>query len=176
MRVIAGQFGGRKLTPAHNVELRPATDRIKESIFNVLQNKLSLNDAEVLDLFAGTGSLGIEALSRGAKHATFVDTSEKSLQILRSNLVLLGCEPQSTVIKTDAFSFIKRSEGQFNLIFADPPYALADTPEIPSRIFSGNLLKNKGFLIIEHSKRTQMPGSALQKEFGQTIVSFFTHK
>jgi len=179
MRVIAGYLGGRKLVPAHGSDLRPATDRIKETIFNVLQNRLSLEGADVLDLFAGTGSLGIEAISRGAGHATFVDTSEKSLRLLKSNLSRLQCQNLSTVMKADAFAFIERAGGQYNLIFADPPYAFDDTPSIPPRVLANNLLKNGGFLIIEHLKQTPMVDSreialVLQKEFGQTVVSFFS--
>lgn len=179
MRVVAGFLGGRRLVSARATDLRPATDRIKETIFNILQNRLPLAGTEILDLFAGTGSLGIEAISRGAAHATFVDISEKSLRVLRSNLAHLHCEEQCTVVKAEAFAFMDRNDGQFNLIFADPPYAFEETPAIPQRIVAADLLKMGGFLIIEHSRKTPMVGSPeipllLQKEFGQTVVSFFS--
>lgn len=183
MRVIAGQFRGRKLVPpggTRSTNIRPATDRVKETIFNILQNKLSFDSIHVLDLFAGTGSLGIEAISRSADHATFVDASEQSLRILRSNLSLLKCEHQCTVIKADAMKFVEKTDEQFDLIFADPPYAFNHTADIPKKVFARELLKKKGFLIIEHTKAADFPESTsyrlfLRKEFGQTIVSFFTH-
>ena len=179
MRVIAGQFRGRKLVSARDSDIRPATDRVKETIFNILQNKLSLGSALVLDLFAGTGSLGIEAISRGAAHADFVDTTEKSLRLLRDNIAHLRCESLCTVIKADAMRFIETTEKQFDLIFADPPYAFEETTFIPERIFERNLLKKKGFVIIEYSKSTEFPESRRyqvveRKEFGQTSVSFFS--
>lgn len=180
MRIVAGQFGGRKLISARGIKIRPAADRVKETIFNVLQNKLSLKDARVLDLFAGTGSLGIEALSRGAFHATFVDVSETSLQLLRSNISLLRCEDTSTVVKADAMKFIEKIDTPFDLIYGDPPYAYQRTAIIPKRIFERNLLKKKGVLIIEHTKTLEFSEAshyqlAVRKEFGQTVVSFFTH-
>jgi 16S rRNA (guanine966-N2)-methyltransferase len=180
MRVVAGQFRGRKLASAHSANIRPATDRVKEAIFNILQNKISLDGINVLDLFAGTGSLGIEAMSRGAAHGTFVDTSIQSLRILRSNISALGCEDRCTVLKTDAMRFIEQTAERFELIFADPPYAFRQTREIPNRVFSRELLKKKGFLIIEHNEAADFPESSLFRlllirKFGQTTVSFFSH-
>lgn len=180
MRVIAGLFRGRKLLPARATDIRPVTDRVKESIFNILQARLPLEAISVLDLFAGTGALGIEALSRGAAHATFVDRSAQSLKMLRFNIVALGCEARCLVIKADAMRFIEKTQDQFDLIFADPPYAYKLTAGIPHKIFSRELLKKKGFLIIEHSAATEFPDSPLcrrlvRKKFGQTNVSFFSH-
>jgi len=180
MRVIAGQYRGRKLLPARATDIRPVTDRVKESIFNILQARLPLEAIFVLDLFAGTGALGIEALSRGAAHATFVDSSAQSLKILATNIAALGCESRCSVIKADAMRFVEKTHERFDLIFADPPYAYPLTAEMPRRIFSRELLKNKGFLIIEHSAATEFPESPLyrqlmRKGFGQTKVSFFSH-
>ena len=181
MRVIAGQFKGRKLLSARNSDIRPATDSVKETIFNVLQNRILFDGIVVLDLFAGTGSLGIEAISRGAAHSYFVDTEEKSLGLVRDNIGQLRCEPVCTVVKADAMEFMETADKQFDLIFADPPYAFKDTAMIPEIIFRKNLLKKKGFLIIEHLKSTKFPDSpqyqlAVRKEFGQTEVSFFSKR
>lgn len=180
MRVIAGKFRGRKFVPIDVSSIRPAADRVKGTIFNILQNKLALDGIDVLDLFAGTGSLGIEAISRGAKHVTFVDNAEQSLRVLRANIASLHCEQQCTLVYDDALGFIGKAGGQFALIFADPPYAFAHTDELPQRIFSRQLLKKEGFLIIEHTERTIFPESSLyrlvkKKQFGQTIVSFFIY-
>lgn len=181
MRVIAGQFRGRNLVSARGPDIRPATDRVKESIFNVLQNRLSLEGALVLDLFAGTGSLGIETISRGAAHADFVDTTEASLRLLRANIARLSCQSLCTVIEVDAMRFIETTEKRFDLIFADPPYAFEGTRFIPEKIFDRRLLEKEGFLIIEHQKSTEFPESlryraAVRKEFGQTLVSFFSER
>jgi len=181
MRVIAGKFKGRKLASAKDSDIRPATDRVKETVFNTLQNKFSFEDAAVLDVFAGTGSLGIEAMSRGAAHVDFVDSAEQALHLLRDNIARLQCESLCTVIKADAIGFIETTAKQFDLIFADPPYAFPGTASIPEKIFGRNLLKKKGLLIIEHSKSTDFPESSpyqleARKEFGQTIVSFFSER
>ncbi|MBU1422701.1 MAG: 16S rRNA (guanine(966)-N(2))-methyltransferase RsmD [Bacteroidetes bacterium] len=180
MRVIAGKYKGRKLKAASKLEIRPATDRVKETIFNVLQHKLNLEQIRVLDLFAGTGSLGIEAVSRGAEHVTFVDFSKESISLIKSNLENLKCTEVCKLIKADGLKFIERCDEKFDLIFADPPYAYELTKRIPQIIFEKGLLKESGFLIIEHSKNYHFDLSeycipAIKKEFGNTIVTFFTH-
>lgn len=180
MRVIAGRFRSRTLLSADTTDIRPVTDRVKETIFNILENRIPFDGSTVLDLFAGTGALGIEALSRGASHVTFVDVSAPALNILIDNIAMLGCESQCSVIKADAMKFIEKASGPFDIIFADPPYAFKQTGDIPERIFSRKLLKKKGFLIIEHSTATDFPESthyrcSQRKQFGQTRVSFFTH-
>lgn len=180
MRVIAGRYGGRRLASARKVDVRPATDRVRETIFNILQNRLSLRGATVLDVFAGTGSLGIEAISRGATNAVFVDNSERALKLLRLNISQLGCDEACTVVKADALHFVERCQEQFDLIFVDPPYAYEATTQFPELIFSRHLLKKNGFLIIEHSRKTSFAESSLfrrvlSREFGQTVVSFFAH-
>jgi 16S rRNA (guanine966-N2)-methyltransferase len=180
MRVIAGKYKGRKLKAASKLEIRPATDRVKETIFNVLQHKLNLEQIRVLDLFAGTGSLGIEAVSRGAEHVTFVDFSKESISLIKSNLENLKCSEVCELIKADGLKFIERCDEKFDLIFADPPYAYELTNRIPQIIFEKGLLKEFGFLIIEHSKNYHFDLSeyyipAIKKEFGNTVVTFFTH-
>jgi 16S rRNA (guanine966-N2)-methyltransferase len=180
MRVIAGKFGGRKFAPAGASHIRPAADRVKGTIFNILQNRLAMRGIHVLDLYAGTGSLGIEAISRGATSVTFVDDSQESLSIIQTNIALFKCEPQCTIVNADAMEFILNSKEQYELIFADPPYAYEQTSDIPQRVFSANLLKKEGFLIIEHQEKKSFPESTqyrliVKKEFGQTSVSFFAY-
>jgi len=181
MRVIAGQFRGRNLVSVKGSNIRPAADRVKETIFNILQNRLSLEGALVLDLFAGTGSLGLETISRGAAHAVFVDATETSLRLLRANIGRLRCESLCSVIDLDAMRFIETTDKRFDLIFADPPYAFESTTTIPEIIFRRNLLEKKGILIIEHSKSTEIPESPryqtdVRKQFGRTVVSFFSER
>ena len=180
MRIITGKYKGRLLDSLRDNSVRPATDRVKGTIFNMLQNRLSLLDTHVLDLFAGIGSLGFEALSRGAADVVFVDENRHVLDTIHSNAQRLGCEECCYVLQTDALMFIGQSNDQFDLIFADPPYVYTETSKLPYLIFQRKLLKSEGFLIIEHDKRTIFEPSelyrlAVQKEFGNTRISFFVH-
>ena len=180
MRIITGKFKSRKLSSLDDKTVRPATDRVKSTIFNMLQNRLRLGGADVLDLFAGSGNLGFEALSRGAKHVVFVDDSNNVLGIVKKNAEHLNCLDMCNIIQIDAESFLEKTDKSFHLIFADPPYAYERTVEIPAIIFNRKLLAADGYLIIEHSKHRKFVESKLyqmevQKEFGNTRVSFFIH-
>lgn len=180
MRVISGYLKNRQLKSAHKLNIRPATDRVKETIFNVLQTRLDLEGVKVLDLFAGTGSLGIEAISRAALKVIFVDNSPKVCKLIKENIKNLEIEQSSEIICTDAIKFIEHTSEKFDLIFADPPYEYTHLQEIPTKIFFNNILEPKGYLIIEHSRKTTFEPTnlykiAVQKEFGNTIVTFFQH-
>jgi len=181
MRIITGKFKGRTLVTTKDVHVRPAMDRVKGAIFNMLQNRLALGGARVLDLFAGTGSLGLEALSRGAAVITFVDDNRHMLDVIEKNAELLGCLEECDIIHDDALSFVERtSHRDFDLIFADPPYEYEETRTIPHKVFAGQLLKKDGLLIIEHAKRTAFdPSTAytldVRRDFGNTSLSFFLH-
>ena len=120
VRVVAGTAKGRKLVAPKGLDVRPTTDRAREAIGNRLLSMGVLADARVLDLFAGTGALGIEALSRGASHATFVDNAAQSLQAIEHNLDALGFADQATVVRADAVTF--RPSGPVDIAFIDPPY------------------------------------------------------
>ena len=159
--------------------MRPVTDRVKGAIFNVLQNRIALHGACVADLFAGSGSLGFEALSRGARRVVFVDDQSRTLEMIEKNAMTIGCLDDCEMMQIDGMMFLERSAEPFDLIFADPPYAYEHTGEIPSKVFARQLLRKKGFLIIEHPKSVAFGASqqfeiAVQKQFGTTRVSFFT--
>ncbi len=178
MRIITGKYKGRLLTTVNDNSVRPATDRVKGSIFNVLQNRLNLHGALVLDLFSGSGSLGFEALSRGAERIVFVDSSSSSLDAVEKNAEALDCLDHCELVQDDAMSFVRREQRKFQLIFADPPYAWDLVPMIPKEIVTRQLLHKQGFLIIEHSKQIEFQDTGnlsvvVRKEFGNTIVSFF---
>ncbi len=179
MRIITGKFRGRTLETIRGLTVRPATERVKGTIFNVLQNRIGLQDAVVLDLFAGSGSLGFEALSRGARQVVFVDDSGRVLDVIDSNAERLGCADDCILIQSDAISFIERTNDRFDLVFADPPYAYKEVVQLPKLILGRGLLKKGGFLIIEHAKQVTFDPDGVmriaeQKEFGNTRVSFFT--
>jgi 16S rRNA (guanine(966)-N(2))-methyltransferase RsmD len=179
MRIIAGEWRGRKLVTVPDRSVRPATDRVKGSIFNILQNRLAMPGAKVLDLFAGSGSLGFEALSRGAASCIFVESDRRALEKLHVNIGVLDCEDQCDVLADDAARFVSRCAEHFDLIFADPPYAYVGLSALPDDILARQLLKKDGFLIIEHPQRvryapTSIYTIALERQFGNTKVTFFT--
>jgi 16S rRNA (guanine966-N2)-methyltransferase len=180
MRIITGKYKGRMLHAPQGLETRPATDRVKTTIFNMLQNRIGISNIDVLDLFAGTGSLGFESLSRGARRVVFIDDHEDALDVIEKNAEELECIEQCAILRDDALNFISRSKEQFDLIFADPPYAYGRTQAIPEYVFEKQLLRVGGYLIIEHSKKLDFPILAQyqivqRREFGNTHVSFFIH-
>jgi len=179
MRIISGTLRGRKIAGPSGSGLRPATDRVRESVFNILQNRLDLTGISVLDLFAGTGSLGFEAISRGAGLVTFVDNSRAAASLIRKNAEALGIQDQCEVVTQDAVGFISGINGIFRLIFADPPYEYPPLAQIPGRIFSAGMLEPEGYLIIEHRRGTLFEpayptGGTFTRRFGNTEVTFFT--
>ena len=178
MRVIAGSFKGRKLTTVHDLSVRPATDRVKQTVFDMLTNRMQFEGARVLDLFAGSGSLGIEALSRGAEHVTFVENNEEAARCIEHNVRSLGCEDATDIHETDAMSFILTVRSAFDLIFADPPYLFGSTLQIPSLVFRHEVLRHDGLLLIEHASNMHFASTpefhaGPEKKFGRTIVTFF---
>ena len=144
MRVITGRAGGRKLKTPANEEIRPTTDNVKESVFNIIQ--FDIEGRRVLDLFGGTGQMGIEALSRGAREAVFVDRNRDAVKLIRDNL--RTCGMQADVLQTDALSYLKRGE-QFDLIFVDPPYDGGLYEPVLSTINSVDNLSEGGIIICE---------------------------
>jgi 16S rRNA (guanine(966)-N(2))-methyltransferase RsmD len=149
---------------------------VKESIFNVLQTVVA--GTRVLDLFAGAGTLGIEALSRGARSATFVDASRQSLTVLKKNLRDLDLESRSTVLRLDGLKALGRLEQRFHLIFADPPYLKGYLQRVVDSVAQSEALQKNGLLILEHHKKEKfsLPQESLsllkEKRFGDTVISF----
>ena len=152
MRVITGSARGRKLKTPENYDVRPTTDNVKESVFNIIH--FDIAGRRVLDLFAGTGQMGIEALSRGAAEAVFVDSSEKSLKMVRENLAI--CNFSSPVIRADALDFVS-SCGKFDIIFIDPPYDSGIYEEILAKINSVDILSEGGIIIVEARRECVLP-------------------
>lgn len=120
MRVITGEARGRKLVTLEGEDVRPTTDRVKEGMFNIIQ--FDLEGANVIDLFAGSGQLGIEALSRGAKHCTFIDSANRSVEVVKQNLKTVGFEKRASVFCGDAKMYIGLSKDNFDIALLDPPY------------------------------------------------------
>ena len=152
MRVITGTARGRKLATPSNNDIRPTTDNVKESIFNIIQ--FDIEGRRVLDLFAGTGQLGIECLSRGAESAVFVDQSREAVKLVRDNLKT--CNLHGTVLQMDSLSFLK-SCGSFDLIFVDPPYDSPVYDEVLKTINLVDILSDGGIIICETARDRQLP-------------------
>lgn len=154
MRVITGSARGRRLKEPANYDIRPTTDKVKEAMFNILQ--FHLEDARVLDLFAGTGQLGIEALSRGAAECVFVDRSPEAVKIVGENLRATGLEGRGRVVKSDSIAYLQSARG-FDLVLMDPPYA-EDLLEKALKILGGfDILNKNGIIICESDKCRTLP-------------------
>ncbi|MFC1735036.1 16S rRNA (guanine(966)-N(2))-methyltransferase RsmD [Candidatus Hydrogenedentota bacterium] len=180
MRVITGKAGSTRLTTIRGNQTRPTSDRVRESIFSILEPYLE--DAIIFDLFAGAGTLGIEALSRSAKKAWFVDSNNRCITTIKRNLSSCSLADSAETIKGDAFRFIKamaQKEVKADLIFADPPYDTDLAKRILDTIGGMDLLSDEGLLVIEHSKRQSLPDESgnlklfKQKTYGETQISFY---
>lgn len=152
MRVITGTARGRKLKTPENYDIRPTTDNVKESVFNIIQ--FDIEGRRVLDLFAGTGQLGIECLSRGAAEAVFVDRDRDAVRITKDNLKTCGLK--ATVIQEDAISFLQHC-GRFDLVFVDPPYDADLYESVLKTINFVDILSEGGIIICEARREKQLP-------------------
>ncbi len=161
MRIISGKFKGKKIYEPSDKTTRPLKDLTKESIFNIIKHsnkfKLSLENSDILDLFSGVGSFGLEALSRGAKYVTFVENYQNVLEILKKNIEKLEFKKKSTIIKSDVFqnNFFKKIEKKFDLIFIDPPFNEKKISLILSEINNLNILKKDGLIIIHRHRNVE---------------------
>ena len=180
MRVIGGAAKGRRLLAPKGQAVRPTADRVKESLFNILPRDLS--GMKVLDLFAGTGNLSIEALSRGAAHALLIDASARSAATIKENLRRLGFEPRSKVWiapVTRSLRSLARRREMFDYVFLDPPYDEGLATRSLEILAQCNLLRETGTVIIEHSAREPVNpvyGSLQlhdQRRYGDTLLSFY---
>ncbi len=178
MRVIAGSAKGlRLLTPKKTQPIRPALDQVKEAIFNIL---FDVQDLQVLDCFAGTGAVGIEALSRGAAHCVFIDHLPAAITLVRGNLEKCGFTAQATILAMPAIpglQLLQRRHAQFDLIFLDPPYEKNLVNKSLDLVAHASLLAPTGLVIIEHHPKeivTAPPGLAIrdQRKYGQTLITF----
>ena len=147
MRVISGSARGRRLKELQGMETRPTTDRVKEALFSIIQ--FELPGREVLDLFAGTGQLGIEALSRGAARCTFVDQRKDAAALVRENLKLTGLSDQARVVQGDSISYLMSCREKFHVIFLDPPYESGLLEKAMETIAAFDILREHGIMICE---------------------------
>ena len=175
MRIISGQFKGRRLQVPTNITARPTTDFAKEGLFNLLNNRIDFEGIDVLDLFAGTGSISIEFVSRECKSVISIEQNERHSAFIRKMCTELKITNLS-LIRTDVFKFIDTCHAQFDMIFADPPYELVQLAQIPDLIFAKKLLKEDGLFVLEHSSKNnfdQHPHFVDHRNYGNVNFSFF---
>ena len=178
MRVISGRFKGVALaTPKTGT--RPTTDRTKEAIFSHLDSWGVLDDARVLDLFAGTGALGIEALSRGAKSAVFVDAREDACKLIRENLKRTRLQEDARVVRSDYLDYLSRCREQYDIIFLDPPYAEVFLENSLNRITEIDILHSGGIIVAERPLGKELPWDypgytrSRDYQYGKILLTFY---
>jgi 16S rRNA (guanine966-N2)-methyltransferase len=175
MRIISGKFKGRRISAPTNITARPTTDFAKEGLFNLLNNRIDFENIQVLDLFAGTGGIGIEFVSRGADNVTAIELNDRHCAFIRKICAELKID-NHTLIKTDVFKYLKSTSGKYDLIFADPPYELKQIAEIPDLVFEAHILAVDGLFILEHSSKdnfSKHPNFSDHRAYGNVNFSFF---
>lgn len=178
MRIISGKHKGRRFFASKKLPVRPTTDQVKESLFNILANDYDFSQLSVLDLFSGTGNITFEFLSRGTTDITAVDRYFECLRFIRKTSKTL--DTKVNTIKSDVFSFLKHQGKEYDLIFADPPYDFSKEQfqELVCLLLKNNHLAQDGVLIVEHSKFTnlsELPHFLKKRTYGGTHLSFFEY-
>ena len=176
MRVDAGKYKGRRLIENKYDHIRPTTDKVRQALFVKLQ--FFVPEARVLDLFCGTGAMGIEALSRGASEVVFVDKDERSVQMTKANLKNLGITAK--VNKCDACTFLEKAEGQFDLIVLDPPYKSGLYEKVLEKIYERDLLAEEGIIVCEHATEDTFEYANFEvfdeKRYGNIMLTYLSNK
>lgn len=175
MRIISGKYRGRIINPPRNLRARPTTDFAKENLFNVLGNLIDFEACDVLDLFAGTGSISYEFASRGARSITAVEINAVHYDFIRQTAAQLGAG-HFYPVKANVFRYLKSCRKQFDLIFSDAPYDLEGSEAVIEAVFEGDLLRPDGMLIFEHSKKKEFTAHRYfwqTRSYGSVQFSFF---
>jgi len=178
MRIIAGKYRSRRINPPKSLPVRPTTDRARESLFNILSNLLDFREITALDLFSGTGAISFELISRGCNDVTAVDQNRNCVDWIRTAAKSFQMESLQTR-QSDSFRFMKQIPKKYDLIFADPPYDLENIEDISRTVFENNLLKEGGWLVIEHPKEvdfSDQPFFEKHRKYGKVNFSFFHFK
>ena len=175
MRIIRGKYGKRRFDVPHNITARPTTDFAKENIFNVIENIEDIEGKNVLDLFAGTGAISLEFLSRGAASVTSVEMAATQANFIRSVKEKLG-DNALRVIRGDVFKFISTAKRPYDIVFADPPYDHPRFEEIPELILNSPITAEGTLIIVEHNAKhdfSQLPGFEQHRAYGSVNFSIF---
>lgn len=178
MRIIGGKYGRRLITPPKNLPVRPTTDLAKESLFNILNNRIDFEGKTGLDLFSGTGAISYELVSRGFSEVIAVEQNFQCLKFIKKTAEDFGMTGIK-VLRYDAFRFIKSTQKTFDFIFADPPYSLPDISEISELVFKHKLLNENGWLVVEHPIEVDFTKQEYffeHRKYGQVNFSFFNYR
>jgi 16S rRNA (guanine(966)-N(2))-methyltransferase RsmD len=176
VRIISGTYRGKIIHPPSGFSARPTTDFAKESLFNILQNHFDIENAAVLDLFAGTGSISYEFASRGAARITTIEADPVHFRFIKRTAEQMDLQ-QMQVIRSDAFAFIRKPFESYDIIFADPPYDHPDLAKLPDHIFDTNILLPEGWFILEHGAKERFeahPHFRQRRKYGSVNFSVFT--
>lgn len=178
MRIIRGKFGRRRFDVPGNITARPTTDFARENIFNVLENLVDFEGTNptALDLFAGTGAVSFEFLSRGCSRVTSVEKAAVQAAFIRKVATQLGVENEHTLVRGDALKFIENSQAPYQVVFADPPYDLPGFAEIPAKVLASKLLAPGSIFVIEHSRNhdfSNLPHFIDHRAYGSVNFSIF---
>lgn len=177
MRIIAGTLKGRRLNPPASLPVRPTTDMAREALFDILNNYVDYSQCTVLDLFAGTGAVSLEFISRGASSVTAVDINMQCTDYIRQSATQFAAN-NLRVVRADVFELLKRANRRFDIVFADPPYAIDGLASLPDLVFAANLLNEDGIFILEHPREFQFeehPHFWQHRNYGKVNFTFFAN-
>lgn len=175
MRIVAGELRGRRLNPPSNIDLRPTTDFAKESLFNILRNRVDFEHSLVLDLFCGTGGISFEFISRGARQVTSVDINPKCVAFIEKTKQQFKVD-NLYALRQDAFVYLGRCKLHYDVVFADPPYDMKNFDLVPKLVLK-SMLKPGGLFVLEHSKEHSYkdnPYFVEQRHYGKVNFTFFS--
>ncbi len=176
MRIIGGSLKGKTINPPSNYNARPTTDFAREALFNILDNEYEFDDLMVLDLFGGTGAISFEFASRGVGRVYCIEMARENASFIKTEATRLGLE-NVTVVRDNVFDFLPICHEKFDIVFADPPYALDGLETIPDQILSKDIIHPGGYLILEHGGEHSFTGHPLftkEKVYGRVHFTFFT--
>ena len=178
MRIIAGNLRGRRLNPPANLPVRPTTDMARESLFNILNNYVDFEECTVMDLFAGTGAVSFEFISRGVREVTSIDINAQCTDYIKSEAARMDVR-NLHVVRADVFDLLKRANRCFDVVFADPPYAIEGLPTLPDLVFERQVLTVDGIFILEHPREysfEEHPHFWQHRNYGKVNFTFFANK
>ena len=179
MRIIAGEFRGHPLVAPRGRATRPTSDRVREALFSILGDVEGL---DVLDLYAGSGALGLEALSRGARHATFVETAHAATEAIRANVDTLEVKDRTRIVSGDVKRAFKGLPPSIGLVFLDPPYAEGGVAQVLDALTASGALVDGAWIVLEHAARNAPPAGTKARElrftrtYGDTALTFYRHQ
>lgn len=178
MRIIAGTLRGRRLNPPDRLPVRPTTDMARESLFNILNNYVDYEECSVMDLFAGTGAVSLEFVSRGAREVTAIDINAQCTDFIKQCASQFGVH-NLRVVRADVFDLLKRANRRFDIVFADPPYAIDNLASLPDLVFRQQVLTDDGIFVLEHPRDysfEEHPHFWQHRAYGKVNFTFFANK